>query len=278
VLKLRVVTALVLAVVFVGALFGLSPQNFSLFAAVVTLYASWEWSDLSGLKSVLARLAYVFLNLVLLVLICGYLDFWSGDINIPGVRQVMIVAGVWWAIALLWVQGYPSSAILWGSQWLRMLMGLAVLLPTWVAMSMLIHTEAGPWLVLFVALIVACADTGAYFTGRKFGRRKLAPAVSPGKTIEGLIGGLVTNLCMVLIVGLSLGIDASHWWRWAIVVGLTALVSVLGDLLESMVKRHRGVKDSGTLLPGHGGILDRIDSLTAALPVFTLLYSLLLVP
>jgi len=278
VLKLRVITALVLAAAFAAALFGLSPVHFSMVAAGVCVFASWEWSDLAGLQGLSARIAYVILTLVFMVSMGNYLGFWTGNIDNAAVRDSMIAAGVWWAIALLWVQGYPSSALLWGSVWVRMIVGQMVLLPTWGALSTLIQMHQGAWLVLFVVAIVACADTGAYFVGRKFGRRKLAPAVSPGKTIEGLFGGLLTNLCMALLVALLVGIASSDWLRWAVIVGCTALVSVLGDLLESMVKRHRGVKDSGTILPGHGGVLDRIDSLTAALPVFTLLYLLLLVP
>ncbi len=136
--------------------------------------------------------------------------------------------------------------------------------------------ESSRWLVLAVVIIVVTADIGAYFAGHRFGVRKLAEAVSPGKTREGFVGGIVavlalTVLALVLVPGLG-----SHWWQWLLVAFFTALASVLGDLVESMVKRHRGVKDSGRLLPGHGGLLDRIDSLCAALPVFTLLYLQLL--
>ena len=125
-------------------------------------------------------------------------------------------------------------------------------------------------------LIVACADVGAYFSGRALGRHKLAPAVSPGKTLEGLVGGLVTVLIVAFLFLQFIPGHQDHWWQWSVIVAVTGLASVLGDLLESMVKRHRGVKDSGVILPGHGGLLDRIDSLTAALPVFSLLYLLLI--
>jgi phosphatidate cytidylyltransferase len=117
--------------------------------------------------------------------------------------------------------------------------------------------------------VVVLADSGGYFVGRKFGKRKLAPAVSPGKTWEGFFGGFFTNLVVALVV---IGVSDIAWqWVLAIIIP-TSLISVLGDLLESMVKRHAGVKDSGTLLPGHGGIMDRVDAMAAAAPVFALAY------
>lgn len=150
-------------------------------------------------------------------------------------------------------------------------MGVLVLVPTWVAVIMLIHLKHGPWLVCLVVVVVATADIGAYFAGRRFGRRYLSPHVSPKKTWEGLFGGVVANVPIVIVLGLILDLDLRYWSLLGFTVMATVLSSVLGDLLESMVKRHRGIKDSGNILPGHGGLLDRIDSLTAALPVFALI-------
>jgi len=127
-------------------------------------------------------------------------------------------------------------------------------------------------LIFFVVLIVALADIGAYFSGRKFGKHKLASNVSPKKTWEGLFGGVATNILLVVVLGVFLKLDSDQWLILLGLVMITVLASVLGDLLESMIKRHRGIKDSGNILPGHGGILDRLDSLTAALPVFTLVF------
>jgi phosphatidate cytidylyltransferase len=165
------------------------------------------------------------------------------------------------------VQGYPSSGVLWGHGILRLLMGTLVLIPTWVALVYVRQQDNGAWLVLLLMLIVALADSGGYFVGRRFGKHKLAPAVSPGKTWEGFAGGLAANCLLALLLAQSLNVNVLIMLALAVP---TSLVSVLGDLLESMVKRHAGVKDSGAILPGHGGILDRVDGITAGAPVFAL--------
>lgn len=270
-LKQRVVTAIVIAAVFFSALFFSSPYSFSLMTAVVVVYAAWEWSNLAGFSHRLVRLIYA-LGLALLLIASGYMLGLSesSSLDLAAGKTLMAWLAPWWAIALLWVQGYPSSALLWGSRWVRGLMGYLVLMPAWLAMVILIHAHQGEWLIMIVVLIAAFADIGAYFSGRAFGKHKLATNVSPKKTWEGLVGGVVANLIFVALLLLALNVD-----QWPMLLGLvmiTVLASVLGDLLESMVKRHRGIKDSGNILPGHGGILDRLDSLTAALPVFTLVY------
>ena len=243
-LKQRVITALILALVFLFALFGLPAGYFSFFIGAALLIGAWEWAAMSGFARLWQRLLYVAVLLGLLVVGCA-----------------------WWAVALLLVQGYPSSAILWGNAWLRLLMGVLVLVPAWVALVYLRQQAYGAWLVLALILVVALADSGGYFVGRRFGRRKLAPAVSPGKTWEGFAGGLLVNLLLALLLAWFLGLNLLL--LLAVIIP-TSLVSVLGDLLESMVKRHAGVKDSGSLLPGHGGVLDRVDGITAGAPVFAL--------
>ncbi|MEH6616587.1 MAG: phosphatidate cytidylyltransferase [Porticoccus sp.] len=272
-LKQRIITAIVIAVVFLLALFSLSPYSFSLAVAVVVIYAAWEWSDLSGISGLPLRLTYTAVLAVLLVVIAYVLGLPAeGSIQLTSGRSLLMTMVPWWAIALLWVQGYPSSAILWGSCWVRGIMGFLVLVPTWSALVILIHSAQGQWMILLVVMIVALADIGAYFSGRHFGKHKLAQSVSPNKTWEGLLGGVVVNVVVVLLLGVILKLDSRTWGLLAVMIMITALASVLGDLLESMLKRHRGIKDSGNILPGHGGILDRVDSLTAALPVFTLIY------
>jgi phosphatidate cytidylyltransferase len=213
---------------------------------------------------------YALFILVVLLLASFYLGFEgeaSPNLDADAIRELLIAGCIWWAIALLLVQGYPSSALLWGHKILRLLMGLLVLIPTWVALVYVRQQEAGAWLVLLLMLIVAMADSGGYFAGKRFGKHKLASAVSPGKTWEGFAGGFIANCVLALI--LSLTLELSLLLMLVIVVP-TSLVSVLGDLLESMLKRHAGIKDSGTILPGHGGILDRVDGVTAAAPVFAL--------
>jgi len=273
VLKLRVMTAVVIAIVFLLALFFLSPYSFSFGVAIVIVYAAWEWSDLSGFSRTSSKWFYT-LAVALLLLCAGYFLGLSstGTLNPDISQSLMTWLAPWWAVALLWVQGYPSSAVLWGSRWARGLIGFLVLVPTWLAAVILIHSVHGAWLIFVVVLIVAFADIGAYFSGRQFGKHKLAPSVSPKKTWEGLLGGVAANILLVVALGLSLNLDSGRWLMLFVMVMITVLASVLGDLLESMIKRHRGIKDSGNILPGHGGVLDRLDSLTAALPVFTLIY------
>ncbi len=269
-LKQRVITALVLAFIFLAALFGLPSGYFSFFIGAVLLIGAWEWANLSGFPAIWQRLVYSFLLLVLLIVASLYLGF-EGEasplLDSSAIRDLLVIGCGWWALALLLVQGYPSSSVLWGHKSLRLLMGVLVLIPTWVALVYVRQQSNGAWLVLLLMLIVAVADSGGYFAGRRFGKHKLAPAVSPGKTWEGFAGGFLANCLLALI--LSLALDMNIGLMLALVVP-TSLISVLGDLLESMVKRHAGAKDSGNILPGHGGILDRVDGITAGAPVFAL--------
>src|SRR5690606_37428519 len=165
-------------------------------------------------------------------------------------------------------QGYPASRILWGAPSIRAVMGGLVVLPTGFSLVTLRNLQDGELWILAAVLIVAAADSGAYFSGRRWGRRKLAPSVSPGKSWEGVAGGV---LAATLTFGIFLVLRGETFSNWLVLIAMpTALISVLGDLLESMLKRHRGIKDSGRMLPGHGGVLDRVDGLAAAVPIFTL--------
>lgn len=269
-LKQRVITAIILTIVFLSALFGLSLTYFTLFVGAVVLIGAWEWANLSSCGALWQRLTYVVFIALILLFTCWIIGFCSAEqqgFNVAVLKSMLIVAVGWWALALLLVQGYPSSAILWGHPLVRLLMGVLVLVPTWLALVYVRFQPQGAWLVVMIAGIVSAADTGGYFTGRKFGKRKLAQAVSPGKTLEGFAGGLVSNILLAVLVAYLSG---SNLGLLLAIVIPTSLFSVLGDLVESMVKRHAGVKDSGVILPGHGGILDRVDSITAAAPVFAL--------
>ncbi len=270
-LKQRIITAVAIAVPLVVLLAVLEPGALTLLFAVIVLGAAWEWSDLSGFTGPVLRAMYV------LALAAGMgVLFLQANLSsiVPDtdlVREVLHIAGVWWAIALLWVMGYPGSVRLWGSRGVRALMGLVLLLPTWLALCYLRLQEQGVLLIIYVLLVVVAADVGAFFAGRAWGKAKLAVNVSPNKSWAGFWGGLVASQALALVAalvwpgGLSVAI-----LPFMVLSGVASLVSVLGDLLESMVKRHRGIKDSGNLLPGHGGLMDRLDSLTAAIPVFTL--------
>lgn len=258
-LKLRVITALVLLPVVLGAVFGLTRGPFALVAGVFFLIAGWEWSGMIRALSAPVRLLWCASLALLMVLAELARPSWLLD-----------VLPFWWLLALVAVLAYPRSAALWFRPAVMVPVGWLLLVPSWMAVVVLQDRGAlglaGPWALLFVLVWVWAADTGAYFTGRAFGRRKLAPAVSPGKTWEGLLGGAVLALVVVALVYASGWLEATLVPLMAVAL-LTVLASVLGDLFESMVKRQRGFKDSGTVLPGHGGMLDRIDSVTAALPV-----------
>ena len=259
-LKLRVLTALVLLPVVLGGLFALDRQAFAVMSAVFFLIAAWEWSAMmSPTISRSVQIKWVAVLAVLMLLMEWLEPLW-----------LLNVLPLWWLVALIMVLGYPRNAHHWYRLPMMMLLGLLVLLPSWAA---LVHIQsngalglAGPWALLFILVWVWAADSGAYFAGRAFGRHKLAPKVSPGKTIEGLAGGVL--LAMLVVAGVYVsGVLEGRLFPLLVVALLTVLASALGDLFESMVKRQRGFKDSGTILPGHGGMLDRVDSVTAAIPV-----------
>nr|WP_236074977.1 phosphatidate cytidylyltransferase [Teredinibacter purpureus] len=264
-LKQRFITAVALVVPFLAVLFIGTWLHFAILAGVVVSLAAWEWAALAGLKSPITRTVYTAVVAFVGLFIGWYLQ--SPD-QLQHLKALLVTTAVWWAVALLWVQGYPSSAVIWGAVPVRLLMGGFVLVPAWLALLFLRAEPAGSWLVLMVVATVAAADIGAYFTGRAFGRTKLAKNVSPGKSWEGVAGGLVFVLVLGVIANLT--IFGGNWTSLVAILLPTAFVSVLGDLVESMVKRHQGVKDSGTLLPGHGGFMDRIDGLVAAAPIFAL--------
>ncbi|TQV85654.1 phosphatidate cytidylyltransferase [Exilibacterium tricleocarpae] len=268
-LKERLVTAILLALVFLAVLFYLPVGLFSLFIILAVLMAAWEWANLAGFSRVPQRLAYQAVVVTLFgsaIYFTGFSGAWMFDE--AAVRGILVASCIWWALALLWVQSYPQSAVLWGNRWLRGLIGLLVLVPTGVACVYIRIQPQGAWLILMVVAIVVSADVGAYFSGKAFGKHKLAPAVSPGKSWEGFWGGLGAATVLALVIGAITG--GAQWWVPLALVIPTSLASVLGDLLESMIKRHRGLKDSSHILPGHGGLMDRVDSLTAAAPVFAL--------
>jgi phosphatidate cytidylyltransferase len=268
-LKQRVLTAIVLIGLLVAALLVLSPLYLAVFFGIFLLIGAWEWAALAGLRDGPSKMAYAAMMAVTLLAIARYCDLF-GQLRLEAIKQILLAGAVWWCLALLWVRSYPLSGRLWGGRFSRALMGFLVLVPAWLGLVTLRQLDQGVEWIFYVILAVASADIGAYFSGRKFGKRKLAPKVSPGKSIEGLVGGLLASSCFALCY---------HWLvepqgvSMPVLLAITlvvALVSVLGDLLESMVKRYTGVKDSGVILPGHGGVLDRLDSINAAAPVFAL--------
>jgi len=268
--KQRVITGVVLVLAFLSAIAFLPLFWLAVVFGVVVSMGAWEWSRLAGWESSIARSLYV---LVLIGLICAaYLQIPLKEPAAQDVQPFLGAACLWWSIALLWVKGFPTSAALWSSKLMRSLMGFIILAPAWIAAVFLLSFPRGGSLMVAMILVVVCADIGAYFSGKRFGRHKLAPAVSPAKTWEGFWGGILVCLLLSLVAWYLWPVQLQHIGLLSIVgvVVTTAAASVVGDLSVSMVKRQSGVKDSGNLLPGHGGVLDRLDSIVAAAPVFAL--------
>jgi len=278
-LKTRILTALVLIPLVLAGLFLLSPRGFGVAMLAVTAIAAHEWARLARFGSAMQVLfvggLLVIGVVLLLVPAAGFGNGWP-------VNMLFAACG---ASALFWLGVAPSWVKL---RWpttgrvTMALLGWIVLIGAFVALVEL--QSRSPWLVLAAMAVVWVADTAAYFSGRAFGRRKLAPQISPGKTWEGVYGGLaavaVYALCLLpfaRVAGFAPAIGPLEVGAWLGFALLLAAVSVIGDLFESLMKRNAGVKDSGKVLPGHGGVLDRIDALLAAMPLAALAAQLFLV-
>ncbi|MFC3150463.1 phosphatidate cytidylyltransferase [Litoribrevibacter euphylliae] len=259
-LKQRVITALWLAPLAIVGIFFLPFEYFALFVAGVVMLGAWEWANLAGFEKQGLRVVYS-----ALMGGCMY-----GLYQLPELNILSIGLG-WWVLALMLVLAYPGLSKLWASKWARLAIGFLILIPCWKGLLFLKQQPNSEIVLLYICLMVWGADIGAYFAGRKWGVSKLAPRVSPGKSWAGFWGGMASALIIGLGVGLWISMPAEQLALLMLVSAVTVAVSVLGDLTESMFKRFRGIKDSSQLLPGHGGVLDRIDSLTAAVPVFALL-------
>ncbi|MGI9246597.1 MAG: phosphatidate cytidylyltransferase [Steroidobacteraceae bacterium] len=257
-LHARIVTALLLAAVVIGVLVWLPPAVAAVLVSVAIFAAGWEWAGFARLTSVPARLAYA----ACIVLALAAAEALAQD---PRWLELLLrAAAIGWVVAFVWIAIRAQS----GGRVAAALVGFLVLVPAGIGLEhlVLLHPH-GRLLLLFLLVLIAAADVGAYFGGRACGRRKLAPHVSPGKTWEGFAFGMLAAAAVGAIGALLFDVP---FWPWLLLCELVALVSVVGDLTESMFKRHVGLKDSGSLLPGHGGVLDRIDSLTAAAPTFLL--------
>jgi len=262
-LKQRIITAVILAVVFVGSIVFGSPAWVSLLFAIMLGAATYEMSALT-----LKPASYLAIAIGVVFAVC----FWwfETGLSIEVHYYQSIIGGMAWIGIFIYMLVYRFSGN-WGmlTRGFYFLLGIVLL---WICVNNLVfilkHFEQGGLILLYLLTLVWIADIGAYFSGRRFGKNKLAPGISPGKTWEGVAGGVVFNLVWMLFV-----YYLSDGWGmnlvWFIGIGLaTSAISVVGDLFESILKREAGVKDSGKLLPGHGGVLDRIDSVIAAAPVF----------
>ncbi len=264
-LRQRIITAVILVPLVIWGVLQLSSPSLAAVLAALVLMGAWEWSNLMGLRSRSTRAMY----LVVVGAVLWWTWLWHTQ---PLAQGILGLAFAGWLLWLAWIgkpdfarDGGPAVMVAKGA------VGVLVLVPAWLGLVLLHERPAiGPQTVLFLMVLIWVADSGAYFAGRRWGRHKLAPQVSPGKTWEGVYGALAA-CALVAILG--------AWWMdgsvrdvvsFLLVCLVTILFSIEGDLLESLMKRQRGIKDSGQLLPGHGGVLDRVDSLTAAAPVFAL--------
>lgn len=282
-LKERVLSAIVMIAAVLLALFWLSPLPFTLALGAIIVLGMWEWAQFVGFKRPIARAIVALATFGLLIFpIMASTDYIQAtrfltDETVP----LLFLGGIWWIIATLLVVSYPTSAKWWsGSVAAKFIFGFCTLIPFFISTLALrfyhynIDSYQGTYLLLYVFLLVWGADSGAYFVGRGIGRHKLAPKVSPGKSWEGAIGGVLTS-GIIAVIFLNV-VPENVFGRgletlpFILLSMITVVISALGDLTESMFKRQAGVKDSSQLIPGHGGILDRIDSLTAALPVFAI--------
>lgn len=257
----RIKTAFVLVLIVGFALFASSTPVFVIpLLSIGAVIAAHEWTKLmpKWKQPVLFVLTVLSATMFSVFYPMSWLIWW-------------LLSLVIWVLATAWVLEYPNKETWYG----RRLVFMGVIILTAAITAMYGLWQMSPWWLMYVFLLVWCADSGAYFVGRKLGKTKLAPRVSPNKSVEGLLGGLVTSGLVAIIVGYYLELSGVALALFLLLSALTVSASVLGDLFESMLKRRAGIKDSGSILPGHGGVLDRIDSLLSATPIFALGFWLL---
>ena len=268
----RLLAALVLIPIVIAGLFFLSISNFAIVMLVIFALSSWEWAQFLHFTTKRSKSIFTIL-LTILAAIIYYLPIY---VYLPiNIFEIILLSSIaWWGIALVLVLSYPKSVKLWGTSFFnKLLFAFFTLMPFFIAMIQLrqinygLNSYEGAYWLLYILVLVWATDSGAYFAGRLWGKHKLAPSVSPGKTIEGLMGGVASSIIIGLLVYYSHFFNAP-FYPFMISSVVAIFASVLGDLTESMFKREANIKDSGHLIPGHGGILDRIDSLTAAMPIF----------
>lgn len=278
----RILTALVLIPLIVGAVFYL-PSNayfsyFSVVMAVIVLIGAWEWTNLVSMDKLWMKLLFLVMLILPMIGITLWTQFLELMANLLEWQDLKEYSGIidWavfppvllWVLIMILIRQVPSHCLeLQIKLPYKALLGWFVLLSAWMFISR-IHTLYGAEMVMYFLLLIWIADIAAYFTGKKFGKNKLAPDISPGKTIEGMYGALGSAIFTAVALGMYYKFPLLNASDFVLLSVLTVLISIYGDLFFSLVKRQKGVKDSGFILPGHGGILDRVDSVIAAIPFF----------
>lgn len=280
-LKERILSAIVMVALVLIGLFTLSPLSFTIALSALVVLGMWEWAQFVGFTRPIARAIVAFVTICLLIfpIMAGTNHIQASRFLTDETAPLLFIGCVWWIVALGLVISYPNSSSRWAkSVSAKFIFGFCTLIPFLIGTLVLrfyqynLDEYRGLYLLLYVFLLVWGADSGAYFAGRILGKHKLAAKVSPGKSWEGAVGGVITS-AIIAIIFLQV-IPENVFGRdvgfipFLMLSVVTVAVSILGDLSESMFKRQAGIKDSSNLIPGHGGILDRIDSLTAAIPIF----------
>jgi len=262
-LKQRIITAAILIPLVVWSIFYASEQGFTSGLAVVLFIATLEWNNFVNYNNKAS--GYIFS--VVLILAFLYMEHLA---ELQFIQYAIYLSLVWWLISIPLLFNFPfKSSHLLQQKPTKIIIGFVMILSTFLALNLLRNSqEYGSVYVMYLFIIIWIADSGAYFAGRKWGKHKLIPNVSPGKSWEGVVGGVIASLVAAFVALDILNIDSSQSVMFILVTLVTVIYSVVGDLSESMFKRMASIKDSGKILPGHGGILDRIDSLTSGLPVF----------
>ncbi|MCK5121051.1 MAG: phosphatidate cytidylyltransferase [Methylococcales bacterium] len=274
----RILTALVLAAVAISAIFLLPILYFYLFIAVIVLIAAWEWTNLVEINKVSGKLGFL---LLLIVPMLG-VTFWTQLLELtsqvfewPEIKEysgalewLVIGPVVFWVMMMILIRKVPEGLLAIELKTsFKVFIGWFVLLSAWMFLTKL-RAYYGADAVMYFLALIWFADIAAYFTGKKFGKDKLAPAISPGKTVQGMYGAIISAMLCAVVLALYYGYPMMIATDFGMLSILTVLVSIYGDLFFSLMKRKSGVKDSGSILPGHGGVLDRIDSVIAAAPFY----------
>jgi len=262
-LKQRLITAVVLIPFVIWSVLYASTQGFTYGLAVVLAIAAFEWNNFVSYKNKIS--GYLFIVIVTSCFI--YIEYLA-DLQL--IQYVIYISLIWWLISIPLLFGFPfNSSHFLQKKPFKVVIGFIILLSTFLALNLLRNsTDYGVDYIVYFLLLIWVADSGAYFVGRAWGKHKLIPNVSPGKSWEGVAGAMVATLITAFVAVELLNIPSTQLFIFVVVALITVAYSIVGDLSESMFKRMANVKDSGKILPGHGGILDRIDSLTSGLPVF----------
>lgn len=262
-LKYRLLTAFLMGPLILWAIYVMPENFFALFSLVLVSFGAWEWSAFAGWVKPLQRKLFFVANVFLFAAV---LFLANAELN----TAIITASLLWWIICVPLLLSFPfqkNNFI--HKRIIKTFIGIVLLLATLVSMVAIRNNpEYGSEFILYLVLMIWFADSGAYFAGRAFGKHKLIPNVSPGKTWEGVVGALVVTFVVALVAVNLLNIPSSHSPAFILITFVTVIYSIVGDLSESMFKRMASIKDSGNLLPGHGGMLDRIDSLMSGLPVF----------